>query len=152
MYGNAVKVVSWDSCICIHQVAVNWHVSSYLADKLKLIMAATEPTWTPMEALFRTTNNAPGRAVELLPGLTTDDILVAGVPWKIFCYFLHVVESVWITETKCISLNSSCSRLSSWWFSIGNPKSASVKVGFSPNSLGPAVATIDFVSPPLDKH
>jgi hypothetical protein len=153
---DAVKVVSWDTCICgDHQLRPREY--SYLGERLKLIMAATEPTWTPMEAMFRPTNSRqvpsyrptnsrPVNAVELMPNLTTDDILATGITWEAFCYFLHVVESAWLTETTCIYLASRYTSSSSWCFSIGHPEHATVKVGFSPNSLGLAVvAAIEFV-------
>jgi hypothetical protein len=152
---DALKVVSWDTCIC-HQLDQREY--SYLGERLKVFMAATEPTWTPMEALFRptnsrqvpsyrpTNNSRPVNAVELLQGLTTEDILATGITWEVFCYFLHVVESAWITETTCICLASRYTGSSSLCFSIGHPESATVKVGFSLNSPGPiTVAAAEFV-------
>jgi ankyrin repeat protein len=136
---DAVKRVSVDTSIgCIHQL--NWQVYSYLRDRLNLIMAATEPTWTSLSALFRPKNDQHVRAVELLPGVTTDDILVTGITWEVFCYFLYVVKNVWITETTCVSLTNT-GQFSSW-FSIGHPESTRVRVGFRGNSPG---RTIEFV-------
>jgi ankyrin repeat protein len=139
---DSAKVVSWDTGICCIQ-HLNWQVHSCLGDRIDQVMAATEPAWTPMEALFRPTENSlTERAVELLPGRTTDDILATGITWEVFCYFLHVVKSVWITETTCVYLTSRYAGLFSCWFSIGNPEGASVKVGFSGNSPEPTAAML----------
>jgi ankyrin repeat protein len=139
---NSAKGVSWDTSICCIQ-HLNWQVHSCLGNMIDQVMAATEPAWTPTEALFRPTKNSlTERAVELLPGLTTDDILVTGITWEVFCYFLHVVKSVWITETTCVYLTSRYAGLFSCWFSIGHPESANVKVGFSGNSPEPTVALL----------
>jgi hypothetical protein len=81
---GAVKVVSSDTSICCIQ-QLNWDVYSYLCDMQNLIMTETENTWALMEALFRPINSdRPVREVELLPGLTTDDILGTGITWELF--------------------------------------------------------------------
>jgi hypothetical protein len=111
--------------------------------------APTEPTGSPIEALFRPStrfrdlypnSDLPEgfTEVELLPGLTIENGLATGVTWEDFQRFLDG-KIVWMTPDVCICSNHVSGSESIFWLGGDGGTNMCVRVR---SGTPPAAATV----------
>jgi hypothetical protein len=124
-------------------------------------MTATDPNASLIEALFKPTarfrdlhgnrpHNLPEHEVlELLPGLSFENVRATGVTWEDFCLFLEKKIFVWMTPGVFVCSSRVSGDLYPWVLTLGCPTDTVVNVyvgsGTAAAAAATATATYDFL-------